>query len=239
MTQTVSVRVFGALTALTLTACGGSSPPPSDATSESASSASKEAAAAPSASDTAGETEKPAPASTEKAASEPAPSASSDGSSEMPPKQLGDTITQTNIAYMINYNESEPKNAADKLCSKESHDDPRLHAKCMEKERSKFLADCLVFTKDDKGAFFTVYRRVGTALKEISKSRIDLANDKGTSIDVSIKSDKGSRPVASGKKEFTVTAPSDATIQIDDPKLGKLLYDARIGLVGPSGASGT
>jgi hypothetical protein len=241
MTQVSTLRVFGLAAVFSVTACGGSSPPPSDATSESSSSTSPAPASTDSSSakdDGNGASDKAAaaPADDKKSDDSSAAAAPADSSSSgMPAKQLGDTITQPTIAYMINYNESDPKDASDKICSKESHDDPRLHAKCMEKERTHFVADVLVFGKDDKGQLFTVFRRAGKTLKEVSKSRIELKDDKGNAITVNVKSDKGSRPVFMGKKEFSVTAPSDATIQLDDPKFGKLTYDARIGLVNGGG----
>jgi hypothetical protein len=107
----------------------------------------------------------------------------------------------------------------------------------MEKERGKFLADVLVFRKAGSALSLTVYRRQGNALQELSKSAIDFAEQAPNRVKIKVASDKGTRQLFAGKKELTVVTPEDSTsnIELDDPRLGKLIYEARIGLVNDPG----
>lgn len=233
MKYSFPLRTLGLFTLLALPNCGGGSPPPDAPTAEPSSSS--DTPAPPSSADSPSEASSAsAPASDDKKAASDSSGGdkpADTGSDSAGSRSMTDTITAPTIAYMINYNESDPKSASDAACTKKSGDDPRAHAKCMEKERGEFLADVLVFAKDDKGFVWTVFRRAGATLKEVSKSRIDFADDKPTSVSIKIKSDKGHRVLFVGKKDVTLSAPSDATVELQDPKYGKLVYDARIGLV--------
>jgi hypothetical protein len=79
---------------------------------------------------------------------------------------------------MINYGQSAPKEAADKLCSSRAGDDRQKRAECMDKERDRFTADVLVFGKKDKQAYWTIYRRARNALTELSKAQIRFDKDR-------------------------------------------------------------
>jgi len=149
-----------------------------------------------------------------------------------PVTPVADRLFAPSVAFMIRYEDSSPKQAADATCAK-SGDDPDARSKCMEKERSRFLADVLVFKQSDKGSFFTIYRRQGNALQELSKSTVEEGDKTPERIVLKVKSDKGSRVIFTGKKEISVRASSDSTsmIELDDPRFGKLVYEARIGLV--------
>jgi hypothetical protein len=176
----------------------------------------------------------------EAAPAAPAASASS-AAAEVPPAPepvtpLADRIVASSVAFMIRYDDSAPKQAADATCSK-GGDDPEARAKCMEKERGRFVADVLRFHKDDKGTSLTIYRRQGNALQEISKSIVDFGEQTPERVTLKVKSDKGTRPLFVGKKALTVSSSADSTsnIELDDPRFGKLIYEARIGLVNDPG----
>ena len=145
-------------------------------------------------------------------------------------RHVVDELTGPNVAYTIEYSESGPKEAAEKACASKA-DDPRARAACMEKERGRFLADVLVFKKDPKGPYWVIYRRKGDTLAEVSKSAIEFKNETGNGVTVQIKSDKGWRPLFAGSKTVAISAPPGSNIELEDPTLGKLVYEAKIGLV--------
>lgn len=133
---------------------------------------------------------------------------------------------------MIRYDDSAPKQAADTACAK-AGDDPDARSQCLEKERSRFIADVLRFHKEDKGTTLTIYRRQGNTLQEVSKSVVELGEQTPERVTLKVKSDKGTRPLFVGKKALTISSSADSTsnIELDDPRFGKLIYEARIGLV--------
>lgn len=149
-----------------------------------------------------------------------------------PVTPIADRIIASSVAYMIRYDDSAPRKVADSACAK-TGEDPEAHSKCMEKERGRFVADVLRFHKDDKGTSLTIYRRQGNALQELSKSAVDFGEQTPDKVALKVKSDKGTRPLFAGKKEVTVSSSADSTsnIELDDPRFGKLIYEARIGLV--------
>jgi hypothetical protein len=211
-----------------LAGCGGGPPAaaPATETAPPAAAAPAPSAASPSEAPAAAE---PAPAPP--ASAGPAPSAAPAEAAPQSVRSLGDVITAPTIAYMLSDGESGLRAAAEKVCTAKSGEDLAARASCMEKEREKFTADVLVFGKENKVLYLTVYRRVRSNLTELAKCRIELVKDADRSVGIHILSEKGGRPIFAGKKDFVVTAPSESTIQLDDPQHGKLVYEARIGLV--------
>jgi hypothetical protein len=213
-----------ALTLMGAAACGGPSAPTKEPVSVS-----RPTAAAP-----VPPPSEPAPAAPIASA---APAASALVPPEAPPEPepvtpIADRIVASSIAFMIRYDDSAPKQAAIAACAK-AGDDPEARATCMEKERGRFVADVLRFHKDDKGTSLTIYRRQGNALQEISRSAVDFGEQTPARATLKVKSDKGTRPLFAGKREITVSASADSTsnIELDDPRFGKLIYEARVGLL--------
>jgi hypothetical protein len=50
-------------------------------------------------------------------------------------------------------------------------------------------------------------------------------------VEVDVKSDKGWRPIFAGSKKILIDAPPGSGIELKDPTLGHLVYEAKIGLV--------
>ncbi len=219
---------------LALVACGGGKPPADAATAKTGPApGAPTTAAAPSASagpaSDGGPTAAPgaAPSAATSAAIEP-PSAPA----EPPPetRHVVDELTAPSVAYTLDYGGSGPKQLAEKACAGKA-DDPQARAACMEKERGRFLADVLVFTKDAQGVTWTIYRRNGNNLAEVSRSAIDFKDETGNGVSIHIKKDKGWRPLFAGTKSVVLAAPPGSNIEFQDPTWGHLVYEAKIGLV--------
>ena len=209
--------------ALGMIACGGPKPA-SNATSTPEPAVTPAAPATP----------PPAPSATApEAPSSPPPEAPAPSASAPEPVvPLADRLVAASVAFMIRYDDSAPKQAADGACAKTS-EDPEAHVKCMEKERGKFVSDVLLFRKAGEALSLTVYKRQGSSLQELSKSTVAFTDQTPNRVKVKVTSDKGTRPLFAGKKELVVSTPEDSTsnIELDDPRFGKLVYEARIGLV--------
>lgn len=215
--------------ALVLSACGGGAPP-KDAVAPTS-------VATPSATAPGPDPSRPPPtasATPPSAAPEnapPAPTATATPVPEAPVHNLSERLFAPTIAYMLNYSASGARAKVEQTCAAKAGDDLGAKAACVEKERGKLVSDVLVFAQKDKARSFTIYKRTGNALTEVSNAQIDVAKDSPERIEITIRSEKGPRQLFAGKKQFFVSSASDSSLAIDDPQLGQLVYEARIGLL--------
>src|SRR5687768_17348159 len=236
--------LFFLIGAPVLVACGGASPPP--VAPEPASSAAAPAQATGPSVELEmppGEPEPEPEASSpdkQQPASAPAASAPASGASETPPaaetaatRRPIDVLTGPNVAFIVDYGNSQPHEAAEKSCDSEAGDDGAARAECMKKARAAFRADVLYFKKDAQGRFWlTVYERKGSALPELYKARVEFADETPNAVTVRLKEEKGTRPILVGAGKITVSVPNDYALELNDPKFGRLVYGAKVGLVG-------
>lgn len=218
---------FGALSCaslvLALAGCGGSKPPaaaPSPAPAKPAASATQAAPApAPSASASA------APASTSTA------SAPESSSSNSPGEALGQTpielLTQSGEAFVVDFDGSDVGAKTKKACQSSK---PARAAKCREHKRSKFLADMLQFKKHKDGKLtFTIYKRRGDRVTRLSTDNVKLKQKSAHSVAVQvIGKGHGTRVLFIHSRKFVVTVPNDYSLQLQDPRYGKLVYDGKV-----------
>lgn len=219
----ITLRLVPALVVLAcgVSACGGGTAVPAK-TPEGAPSDSKSTSATGPEASTA-----PAPG-TKDSGTAPKSSAAAEDAIK---RTLADRIFAPTMAYVFNDGSSALTETRRAECEKKFPENPAAQATCREKDRAKFVADVLVFEKKDDEAIFTIYKRSGSSLVEMSKSKVSVADDTPQSVKLKVLSEKGWRAIFSGKKEITVGYDSDSSIDIQDPTYGKLVYEARIGLV--------
>ena len=145
-------------------------------------------------------------------------------------RTVADRVFAPRIAYMVNYPVSGAKDVADAKCTKK-FPAPEAKAACMEKERNKFTADVLIFQKTDEGQWISIFKRNGNALSQMSKSKVALGEDTVEKLNIKVEDDHGWRPLFAGKKGFEVKFRDEYSIELEDPQYGRLVYDARIGLI--------
>jgi hypothetical protein len=214
---------FGAcLPLLLLVACGGSSAP-----AETPKPADSADAAAEKADDTkadAGDADKP---DTKAADSKPAAKPSDDGPKAT--RSAQDILTAPDVVFMFAFNESDVKQAAESKCTASSGNDPKKLNQCMAKARQGFAVDGYRFKeKDNKWWWFTL-RTQGKVIHTLHKFEIEFGPEQQGSVTFKPKGkDLGSAP---GRSPGSVTfgVPNDYQIVMNDPKLGKLVYEAKIG----------
>jgi hypothetical protein len=170
--------------------------------------------------------------SSEPAAPSPPPAEAAPTTEGAPVRSLGDRLFARTISFMLNYNASPAKEKVANACAPKTGEDSAAQAACIEKERAKLVADVLLFEKGEKGTILRTFKRTGNQLIEVNTAQIDVAGDSPEKIELKIKSESGPRQLFAGKKRIVVLSESDSSIALDDPQLGKLVYDARVGLVG-------
>ncbi len=221
----LSVGLTSTVLALSLAGCGGTKPPAASPESPESASAAAPASAAPAA---------PAPAASASAApssDESAPDSDSDADSGPKPSQPPiDLITQTDEAFVINISKSDIGAKIDKACKS---DNPAKAAKCKKHKRSKFLADVLQFKKKGDKVTFAIYMRHGKRVTKLSVNEVKLTQKSDTSVAVEI-TDKNRKPrvLFPHARKFEVTVPNDYSLELKDPKYGKLVYDGKVDILG-------
>ena len=144
-----------------------------------------------------------------------------------------DTITAPKVAYQINYSSSAPSEAAEKKCDAAAGGEATVKAACLKKERSEFFADVVRFKRDAQDKiWFITYRRTGGTLILLHKTPVTVTNDGDAAVKVQILGDdKAVRVLFPKAKSFKLRVPNDYSIEIDEPRLGKLVYDAKLDLI--------
>ena len=142
-------------------------------------------------------------------------------------------LTAARVAFLIDYGNSEAKAKAQAKCEKDpKQDDPAAKAACMNKARTQFLADVLVFKSDKKGhVTLTIYKRNESNLQEVYVAPVSLKEEGSNAVQMKFKGGSGQRPLLRNSSGPTIKMPNDYTVEIDDAEYGTLRYEAKIGLV--------
>jgi hypothetical protein len=196
-----------------------STPPAASATPPSPSSAT----AAPEAS-------APNPATSEA----PAPPSETKPSEEAPRPTPIAILTAKDVAFMVDYANSDAKARAAATCDQEAKGDPEARAACLDKARQKFLPDVLRFDQDkQKHWSLVVYKRSESTLKEVYIGRVQFVDETPDSVRLSLSQpESGPRPLFRSGRNL-IQVPNVYSLELEDPQLGKLTYQAKIGLVPP------
>ena len=211
---------------LLLAACGGSSAPAENAKPA-------DSADAP--------TEKPdvtadagADADKQEASSSSKPKADAKPSDDGPKstRSAQDILTAPDVVFMFSFNDSDVKETADSKCTAASSNDPKKMNECMAKARKAPGLDVDGYRfkqKDNKWYWLTLHTQ-GKILHTLHKFEIAFGPEKPGSVTFKpVGKDLGSAP---GHTPASVTfdVPNDYQIVFNDSKLGKLVYEAKIGV---------
>jgi len=213
------------------TACGAAPTAPVAPAPSSPAAEPPSAAPAPAAPATEAPTAEAAPAEAPAAAPPEAAKPSEDGPTLGSQKAI-DVITARDAAFLVDYGASAHKPATEARCDKESKDDAEKRAACVTKARDQFLPDVLRFRKDPSGQVsLLVYKRNGSQLTEVSVGVVELSEAGPNGVKLKFKGQKGTRPIWRGRTEALIQVPNSYTVEFDEPDLGHLRYDAKVGLV--------
>jgi len=205
-----------------LVACGGSAPEPKEPEGEAAEAKPEAPAKAESDADKAEGDSKKSEEAGEKAEEPKAPA-----------RTAKDILSRPDVLFMINFNASEPYQEAEKKCDKSAKDDPKKKADCMSKAASKFESDGYAFMQREGGWWWLTIHRKGTGLQTLHRIEFDWGEDGDKQVTIKPKGrDKGAKPMGNIPRELVIEVPSESEIAIKDPKHGRLVYEAKLGLMG-------
>jgi hypothetical protein len=211
-----------------LGACGGGKPAET-AASESAASE-KPSAESDAPADDAAKSDKPEAAKSDDAKSAKSSAPADDG--PKPSKSASDILTAPDVVFLFSFNDSEAKTAAEEKCNAKSGNDPKKLNACMAAERKNFPADGHRFKQDEKGQWWWItVRQKGNRLVALHKIPVELGEETPTSVTLKpVGKDTGSAPMTPPAK-VVVEVPNDYQIAFKDPKAGRLVFQAKIGVV--------
>jgi hypothetical protein len=206
---------------LAVAACGGGATPPA----ESPSGTSEKSAPAANA---VGE-KKAAPAPEAKAAPAPAPGA--DQRSGREPREI---LELKDNVFFFSFEESDAKQAAETACAKQGGSDPKKTAACMSKARLEYDGDGHRFTQDKAGDWWwTVVKRKGKTLASVHRVRYQYGDQSGNTVVIKPEGkDEGTARWAKPPNEVKFEVPNEYRIVVQDPKQGKMVYEAKAVVAG-------
>jgi hypothetical protein len=210
---------------LSAVACGKESAPAGDTTSAKATESKGPASDTPNADDKPGDAE-----STSGDAK--AKKKSSDEMTVV--RKAKDYITTPDAVFMYSFNESDAKEKAEKACGEKSKGNQAKQAACMTAAQKKFGADGYHFTQDDSGKWYWEIVQVKSGVvHKLHRLPIEFGSETETSIEVKVvgkdeaKGAKGSVP-----SEVKFEVPNSYQIIQNDPDQGKIVFEAKLGLLG-------
>jgi hypothetical protein len=168
----------------------------------------------------------PGPAA--KVEAKPAPS--DDG--PKPSRTALDILTAPDVLFLFSFNDSAPKQAAEEACTKKAGDNPKKMNECMAAARQKFPPDGYRFKKDEREQWWWItVRQNGNRLTTRHKIPVEFAEETPTSVTLKpMGKDQGSSPMTPPAK-VVFEVPNDYQIALDDPKAGRLVFQAKVGVV--------
>jgi hypothetical protein len=213
---------------LLIGACGGSAKPSDTPASEPApteKSTPADASEAPKADDSS------PPKAAEESKPAAKPSAPADDGPK-PTKSASDILTAPDVVFLFSFNDSDAKAAAEQKCNAKAGNDPKKLNTCMAAERKSFPPDGHRFKQDEKGQWWWItVRQKGNRLVALHKIPVELGEETPTSVTLKpVGKDKGSAPMVPPAK-VVVEVPNDYQIAFKDPKAGRLVFQAKIGVV--------
>jgi hypothetical protein len=149
-----------------------------------------------------------------------------------PSRTAQDILTAPDVVFLFSFNDSEPKQAAEEKCTKKAGDNPKKMNECMAAERKKFPADGHRFKKDERDQWWWItVRQNGNRLVPLHKIPVEFDEETPTSVTLKpVGKDKGSAPMNPPAK-IVFEVPNDYQIAIKDPKAGRLVFQAKVGVV--------
>ena len=151
---------------------------------------------------------------------------------DRPPR---DFITAEDTTFSFNFDASDVGKKALEKCESRSGGDPEARIKCVRKARNRLPVHVLHFVnegdKDDRWVWAT-YRRTGNQLVTLRITPIAFGETTANTITViAVGKPLGVGPGMSPRRKVVITIPDNFSIELPDPVRGRLVYDAKIGLL--------
>ena len=212
-----------------LVACGGSKPPADAPTAADTSAESTPKDKPTDDAKPADDADKPDTKSDDKPAAKKSDAAADDTGGPKPSRSALDILQAPDTVFEVSFNDSDVKQTADAKCSASSGNDPKKMNACMAKARKSLDIDAYRFKEKDGKWWWLWLRTTGKTVTTLHKFEVDFVEGKDRSVVVKAKGkDLGQAP-GHTPASTTIDVPNDYQIVVTDPKLGKLVYNAKIG----------
>jgi hypothetical protein len=209
-------KLGACLSLILLAACGGSHPP-------------ADAPKAPDSAEASADKSADADAGTEADAKPTKAAAKPDDEAPKTARSAQDILTSPDVVFMFSFNESDVKQTADSKCTASSGNDAKKMNQCMAAARKAIDVDGYRFQQKDGKWFWITIRVKGKVLATLHKFEVEFGPETPGSVVLKPKGkDLGSAPGRT-PASITFTVPNEDEITLNDPKLGKLVYEAKIG----------
>jgi hypothetical protein len=179
----------------------------------------------------------PAASSTETAgpaAVAPSEAPAADSPLEKPSRPVRQLLETKDTVFFLSFEDSDPGKNAETACAKTAGTDPEKNAACIAKARQPFEGLGYRFTRSPKDeTTFTIVRRQANSLAVLHKFRYAYSAESDSSTVIKLEG-KDEGPIKWEKiaPELKVEVPNDYTIVVRDPKHGRLVYAAKVGIPG-------
>ncbi len=178
---------------------------------------------------------KPAPTkSVAKVAVKPAPatdpSAQGDGlrKASRPPVEL---LTNSNAIYILNFDASDAGKVAKENCEATGEDRSEISA-CVQKARSKVPIESERFVKKGAEYWWITFNRYKGNLLKWHIIQFQVGEEKSDWVALKpLGKDKGLAPMPRVPRTLEIELPNDFSIVLNDPEFGKLIFDAKVGMM--------
>lgn len=146
-----------------------------------------------------------------------------------------DLLAAPNVVFIFNFTESEVGISARERCDEEAADDPQQNRACLAKARSKVAVEFVRFLKDDHGNWWWItYNKYKGNLLKWHKIQFLPGEETPESIVLQLTGkDKGVAPMARVPRTLKVEFPNDYSIVLHSHEHGRMVFDAKIGLLEP------
>ena len=175
-------------------------------------------------------TSEPAPQASATASTTPK-SPTSDNETSRLTLSVKDAVTAPTVAFQFNFNNSEINNVAEDRCNKESNGDPKANADCMQAARKKQGVHVHRFVEKNGTWFWSTYQRRGNQMVLLHKFAFEFGEETKNTLEIKpIGKDLG-LAVMPTPRSLLIKCPDDFSIELTDPKLGRMRFDGKMGLI--------
>lgn len=160
------------------------------------------------------------------------PSSPSDSETSSLSKSVKEIVTAPTVAYQFNFSSSDINGVTEERCNKESKGDPQANADCMRAARDKQGVHIHRFAEKNGAWFWSTYERRGSSqVVLLHKFAFEFGEETKNTLEIKpIGKDQGLAPIPA-PRSLVIKCPNDFSIELTDPKLGKMVFDAKLGLI--------
>jgi hypothetical protein len=147
-----------------------------------------------------------------------------------------DVMAAPDVVWVFNFNDSDVKQAAEEKCQAKDKDPKKVNA-CMAAAHKAVEVDGYRFVEKDGKLWWVTLKISGKKITNMHKFEVDFVEKDHAAVVKPKGKDMGQAPGRT-PADLTFDVPNEYQITIKDARLGKLAYDAKIGLVSNEDASG-